>query len=250
MAFTTPRTWSVGELVTAAMLNEQIRDNMNAIFVGSAGGDLDYYATATTKSRLAAVAGGILYHTGTAPAWLATPSVASLLQKASGTGAPTYLNRGNAYEVLRTNGTPNGFEFVPLLAKCVVNRSSTMTVGSGDTSITWNAEISDDLAWHSTVSNTNQIKPGVAGDYLATAMIHCSAGASDMLRVRILLNNTTVIGASRGGFTGGGAIENYVNAVSYVVTLGATDYINVTADNNGGNTTLQTDSFFQVLRIQ
>ncbi len=31
MAWTTPKTWSVDELLTAADLNEQLRDNMNAL---------------------------------------------------------------------------------------------------------------------------------------------------------------------------------------------------------------------------
>lgn len=31
MAWTTPRTWTTGEVVTAAMLNEQVRDNLDAI---------------------------------------------------------------------------------------------------------------------------------------------------------------------------------------------------------------------------
>lgn len=31
MAWTTPRTWSTGELVTAAVLNTHVRDNLNAI---------------------------------------------------------------------------------------------------------------------------------------------------------------------------------------------------------------------------
>ena len=31
MAWTAPRTWSTGEIVTAAQLNEQIRDNMNML---------------------------------------------------------------------------------------------------------------------------------------------------------------------------------------------------------------------------
>ena len=36
MAWSTPKTWTPGELVTAAQLNEFIRDNMNAMFpVGS-----------------------------------------------------------------------------------------------------------------------------------------------------------------------------------------------------------------------
>lgn len=32
MAYSSPRTWTTGELVTAAMLNQDIRDNQNAAF--------------------------------------------------------------------------------------------------------------------------------------------------------------------------------------------------------------------------
>jgi hypothetical protein len=32
MAWTTPRTWTTGETVTAAMLNEQVRDNENYLY--------------------------------------------------------------------------------------------------------------------------------------------------------------------------------------------------------------------------
>lgn len=32
MAYTTPRTWVTGELVTAALLNTHVRDNLNAAF--------------------------------------------------------------------------------------------------------------------------------------------------------------------------------------------------------------------------
>lgn len=246
--FTTPRTWSVGELVTKAMLDEQIRDNMNAIWVGTVAGDMDYYSASNAKSRLAKVAGGILYCGASAPAWLATPASLSLLQKASGAGAPSYLAKGNAYEVLRTNSAANAFEFVPLLAKCVVSRSTTMTIGSSETSVLWNQEISDTYAWHNNASNTERITPGVAGDYIAVVMIHVNGGSSDLLKVRIYSNNTDLIGAGRSQVSTG--FENYVNVASYVVALGATDYINITADNNGGNTTMQTDSFFQLLRIR
>jgi len=46
------RTWSTGEIVTAAQLNEQIRDNGNAIWVGLAPGDMDYYSAADAKTRI------------------------------------------------------------------------------------------------------------------------------------------------------------------------------------------------------
>jgi hypothetical protein len=72
MALTTFRSWVTGELVTAAMMNQQVRDNGNAIWVGTTAGDMDYYTGATTKARLPiGTAGQILkVNAGaTAPEW-------------------------------------------------------------------------------------------------------------------------------------------------------------------------------------
>lgn len=70
MSFTTPRTWTYGETVTEAHLNEQIRDNENAIWVGTTAGDMDYYTSNTTKARLAAPTSySQLMHNGTTPVW-------------------------------------------------------------------------------------------------------------------------------------------------------------------------------------
>ena len=72
MALTTFRSWVTGELVTAAMLNQQVRDNGNAIWVGTTAGDMDYYTGATTKARLPiGTAGQVLkVNVGaTAPEW-------------------------------------------------------------------------------------------------------------------------------------------------------------------------------------
>ena len=35
MAFTSPRTWVAGELVTASLLNTHLRDNLNALYGGA-----------------------------------------------------------------------------------------------------------------------------------------------------------------------------------------------------------------------
>lgn len=48
----TYRTWLTGELVTATMFNEQIRDNGNELWKGTTKGDIDYYDSATEKVRL------------------------------------------------------------------------------------------------------------------------------------------------------------------------------------------------------
>ena len=52
MSKTNYRTWIYGELVTVSMMNEQIRDNGNAIWVGTTAGDMDYYTGATGKARI------------------------------------------------------------------------------------------------------------------------------------------------------------------------------------------------------
>ena len=42
-----------GATFTAAQFNTNVRDNLNAIWVGTTAGDIDYYSGATTKARLA-----------------------------------------------------------------------------------------------------------------------------------------------------------------------------------------------------
>ena len=49
MAWTTPRTWNVGELVTKAMLDEQIRDNMNYLFSSAYPVGSIYISTVATN---------------------------------------------------------------------------------------------------------------------------------------------------------------------------------------------------------
>ena len=41
MAWSSPRTWTTGELVTAAMLNTDVRDNLNFLPVGAPGHNCD-----------------------------------------------------------------------------------------------------------------------------------------------------------------------------------------------------------------
>lgn len=72
MSWTSPRSWIYGELVTVSMMNQQIRDNGNAIWVGTTAGDMDYYTGATGKARLPkGTAGQILKMNAgaTAPQW-------------------------------------------------------------------------------------------------------------------------------------------------------------------------------------
>ena len=71
MAFTTPRTWTYGETVTEAQFNEQIRDNFNAVWVGTNAGDMDYYTSNATKARIGIgnVGDVLTVGSGTVPTW-------------------------------------------------------------------------------------------------------------------------------------------------------------------------------------
>jgi hypothetical protein len=91
MAFNTVPTVSTGDSWSASQHNTYIRDNLAALWVGVAGGDMDYYSAANTKARLG------------------KPSVASLLQMDGG-GVPSWLTR-TAGKFLAVSAA-GAFEFV------------------------------------------------------------------------------------------------------------------------------------------
>jgi len=81
MAWTTPRTWVTGEVVTAALLNAQIKANMDLSAPAklTTAGDMLYATGANATARLAkGTNGNILHQASCAPAWTATPSITDL----------------------------------------------------------------------------------------------------------------------------------------------------------------------------
>ena len=111
MAWTTPRTWVTGEVVTAALLNAQIKGNMDlsAPAIMTTAGDIIYASGANTPARLAkdTNATRVLTNTGTSnvPAWaqvaLATGVSGTLPVGNGGTGVTTLTDGG----VLLGNGS-------------------------------------------------------------------------------------------------------------------------------------------------
>ena len=81
MAWTTPRCWTTGEVVTAAIMNAHVRDNLNLTSAGvvTAAGDIAYASAAHTMARVAkGTNGNIIHQASCAPAWTACPSVAGI----------------------------------------------------------------------------------------------------------------------------------------------------------------------------
>jgi len=112
MAWTTPRTWTTGEVVTAALLNAQIKGNMDlsAPAIMTTAGDIIYASGANTPARLAkdANATRVLTNTGTSniPAW------AQVTLTSGVTGTLPVANGGTGITSLGSNvatflGTPS-----------------------------------------------------------------------------------------------------------------------------------------------
>ena len=112
MAWTTPRTWTTGEVVTAALLNAQIKGNMDlsAPAIMTTAGDIIYASGSNTPARLAkdTNATRVLTNTGTSnvPAW------AQVTLTSGVTGTLPVANGGTGITSLGSNvatflGTPS-----------------------------------------------------------------------------------------------------------------------------------------------
>jgi len=88
MAWSTPRTWVAGELVTAAIMNAHVRDQFNV-----------------TAAAAASTAGGLFVATGTNTMAERIPTSASDLNVARSTASVTYVALTGAPAVTVTTGT-------------------------------------------------------------------------------------------------------------------------------------------------
>ena len=73
MSRNTPRTWVYSELVTAAIMNAHVRDQLNAYWPYTTAGDLAYASAADTVARLAIGTAGYVPRVNsgaTAPEWV------------------------------------------------------------------------------------------------------------------------------------------------------------------------------------
>lgn len=80
MAYSTPYTFTALELLTAAKMNA-IQANISAIWVGITVGDTDYYASSSTKNRIAIGANTTTVYTpsGGVPSWSHSPQIQGVL---------------------------------------------------------------------------------------------------------------------------------------------------------------------------
>ena len=81
MAWTDPRDWTTGEVVTAAIMTTHVRDNlrMTAPHIVTTAGDIVYATGDSALQRLALGSSGYILHvSGSAPAWTNSPSISGI----------------------------------------------------------------------------------------------------------------------------------------------------------------------------
>ena len=104
MSFDNSYTAVTGATYQASDYNTGTKGNFNAVWVGTTAGDMDYYTSATAKSRLAiGAAGGILTSSGSAPQWTAIGAAGGVLTSSG--SAPQWTAIGAANTFLRSSGS-------------------------------------------------------------------------------------------------------------------------------------------------
>jgi len=108
MSFDNSYTAVTGATYQASDYNTHTKGNFTALWAGTTAGDLDYYTSATAKSRLALTVGGVLYGGASAPAWLAAGAANTFLRSTG--SAPGYAplvakRQGGSATVWNSAGT-------------------------------------------------------------------------------------------------------------------------------------------------
>lgn len=176
MAWSTPRTWSSGELVTAGNMNTYISDNLRETGVAkaAAAGDVLYATAANALTRLAIGASGtVLTSNGSAPTWGGGPAYVKLSETvyASDTAGNTFTfsSISGAYrslEMVISARDTNGGTSIGLNMQC-----------NGDTSssygyIQWSSTGSSSSMSTASAVSTTQIGVGAIPGAGATASRH------------------------------------------------------------------------------
>jgi len=211
MSLTTFRTWIYGELVTVSMMNQQIRDNGNAIWVGTTAGDMDYYTGATGKTRIPI---------------------------------------GTAGQVLNVNSGATAPEWKTLGACCIAKNSGDQTFtssgGGGTTAVNLGAEDEDIPGWHDNTTNNSRVTVDEDGLYEIIGRVVWAGNATEMRRLTITVNGTSV---AMDDAVPVPASFSSTNQCKKVVRLTAGQYVELKAAQTTTGNLNMTSAYLEVVRI-
>lgn len=151
------------------------------------------------------------------------------------------LKGGTTGQVLtKASGTDLDFSFAtpaattPTFVGCLLTNSANITLANNTTvTLTWDQEVLDSNAFHSTSTNTSRITipAGKAGKYLVTSKVQYSSNSSGRRIVQIIKN-----GANLWDFESAdpGSSELQLQGVA-IIDLAVGDYVETTAWQNSGS---------------
>jgi hypothetical protein len=223
MAWTTPRTWTSGELVTAAVMNSALRDNLSILDSGrlaitsQAARDILFASSSTQLARLAAGTSGLYLQTqgtGSDPVWAsAGANQVLLLVPAANTPPvtnPSTFGLRNNVPCLFFDDSTDEFAIFPLLCMPAYGGGGlTVDVYWAATSATsgtggWHAAIegqdtdidSDSFAANQSASTTTS---GTSGIRVKTTIVFTDGSQMDSLAAgqigRLRITRNTSVGS-------------------------------------------------------
>ena len=180
----------------------------------------------------------------TANGYLASQTVMVFASSAARASAITSPQEGMFSYLKDTNATEyySGSAWVALggasaatFSGCVLTNSANINLANNTTvTLTWNQEVLDTDAFHSTSSNTSRITipAGKAGKYLVTSKVQYTSNSNGRRIVQITKN-----GANAWDFESAspGSTDLQLQGVA-IIDLAVADYVETTAWQNSGST--------------
>lgn len=278
---------ATGDWIDDVWLNTYIRDNLAALWLYAAAGDITYALDSNTLAKRAiGAANALMYSTGSAPNWatlatlaaaqaiiasqaagdifygasgtalgrVAKPASASLLTNDSG-GVPSWATLATAYGMLRRNSANNAYEvFVQAQTSRAYRSSGLSSTAVGETDIPLNAE-DEDANWHNNATNSQRITPTETGRYRTRGSLKITnASGVHIDSVTVLIKTSTGVVLGRQmlvGWPDGATVSLSVTGYSYDLTAGQYFVLQTARANATSGVTIEaTETWLEVERVR
>lgn len=135
------------------------------------------------------------------------------------------------------NGVRDALTFLLAWPAVKVYHTTTQAIAtatSGATALTWDSELGDNDAMHSTVTNPTRLTIVTAGDYLVSFGVQWAHHATGTREVRLLKNGTVVQVWNQPTITNGASPACWQGSTTEVLNLIAGDYLELAVRQDSG----------------